>query len=115
AKNALRTFGTNISTDNANDLSKGLEKAVDQLTNNSTSNDKIIVIMTVGDSINNEVSKKLAADAYEADIMIHAITFGDLGTVDEPLLKEISTLTGGKHTHSPNAAFLKDVLSKLSS
>lgn len=114
AKNKLKEFRTDINPDMANDLSKGLEKAVDELSKNSASNDKIIVIMTVGNSIYNEVSKKLAADAYEEDITIHTISFGDPLYADVPFLTEIATLTGGNYTHSPNAAFLKDVLLKLS-
>ncbi|MEK4530555.1 Ig-like domain-containing protein [Solibacillus sp. FSL K6-1554] len=114
AKSKLNEFGKNISPYMANDLSKGLEKAVDELTKKSTSNDKVIVIMTVGNSIYNEVSKKLAAKAYEEDITIHTISFGDPLYADAPFLTEIAKLTGGNYTHSPNAAFLKDVLSKLS-
>ena len=114
AKNKLNEFRTNLNPSMANDLSKGLEKAVEELSKNSASNDKIIVIMTVGTSIYNEVSKKLAAEAYEEDITVHTISFGDPLYADVPLLTEIATLTGGNYTHSPNAAFLKDVLSKLS-
>ena len=114
AKSALKTFGTDISSVTGNDLSVGLGKAVDELTKKSTSNDKMIVIMTVGDSINNEISLKLAAQAYEADITIHTISFGDSLYTDGPTLTKIANQTGGNYTNSPNAAFLKNVLSNLS-
>ena len=113
AKRVLTLFGTNPGSVVGNDLSQGLEKAIQELTKKGNTNEKMIVIMTVGTSINNMKLHDLAMEAYEEDIKIHTISFGDPMTVDAGTLKQIANNTGGNYNHSPNASFLWDVLSKL--
>jgi len=112
-KRVLNTFGSSIEDVEGYDLSVGLYKAVDELSKKSTSNDKIIVVLTVGTSINNELSLEIAEQAYEEDIKIQTISFGDPLSVDSGTLKQIAENTGGNYNHSPNAAYLSNLLSKL--
>ena len=113
AQSVLNTFKTNPGEVNGNDLSVALDKAVQEFKQKSNENDKVIVILTVGTSIHNEKLTDLATEAYTEDIKIDTISFGDLGKVDSGTLTSIANRTGGNYHHSPNAAYLWDVLSKL--
>lgn len=113
AKRVLKTLGTHPGTVVGNDLSVGLEKAIQELSSRGNENDKMIVIMTVGTSINNMNLHTLATEAYAEDIKIHTVSFGDSLSVDSGTLRAIVNRTGGNYHHSPNAAYLWNVLSNL--
>lgn len=114
AKRMINQFESDVGQVNGNNMSVGLEQAINDLSTTSTSGEKIIVLMTVGESINNDTSLELAAKAYEEDIKIHTITFGDSSKTDRDILKQVASITGGNYSYSPNATFLWGVLTKLS-
>ncbi|MDV6378752.1 VWA domain-containing protein [Sporosarcina sp. GW1-11] len=106
---------SSVSTDNGIDVSAGLEKAIKDLSKTPTVNDKIIVLLTVGTSINNVKILDLAQEAYEKDIQIHTIGFGDTASsiLDIATLTKIADMTGGNYNPSVNAAYLQTVLENL--
>ncbi|ARK25404.1 hypothetical protein SporoP37_12550 [Sporosarcina sp. P37] len=114
AKAALKKLLTS-SEENANDASTGLEKAIRDLSATQSVNDKVIVLMTAGTSINNEKIFSLANEAYEKDIQIHTISFGSTPSsiIDETTLRKISRITDGNFHTAVNAAYLREVLSNL--
>ncbi|PIC79953.1 hypothetical protein CSV75_08235 [Sporosarcina sp. P18a] len=114
AKAALKELAV-YSDKNANNASVGLEKAIRDLSDTKSINDKIIILMTVGTSIHNEKNLSLANEAYEKDIQIHTISFGSTpsSSIDETTLRKISTITGGNFNTAVNAAYLRKVLSNL--
>lgn len=114
AKSALTEL-TAYSKINANNASVGLEKAIRDLSETKSVNDKIIILMTVGTSIHNGKNLALANEAYEKGIQIHTISFGSTPSsiIDETTLRKISTITGGNFNTAVNAAHLRKVLSNL--
>ncbi|ARF18105.1 Ig-like domain-containing protein [Sporosarcina ureae] len=114
AKAALKKFAV-YADENANNASVGLEKAIHDLSDPKSVNEKIIILMTVGTSIHNEKNLALATEAYENDIQIHTISFGSTPSsiIDESTLREISRITGGNFNTAVNASYLRDILSNL--
>lgn len=96
-----------------NDLSTGLELALDEIERNTNENDKMIIVMTTGTSANNSLSLELAQQAYEENIKIHIFGFGPSTDIDRTNLERISRKTGGDYYHAPNAISLANDLSKL--
>lgn len=80
-----------------NDLSSGLELAINELKKNGNSNEKSIIVMTTGSSIDSTKSFKLADEAYENQISIHVLGFGTINTADEFRLTTITEKTEGEY------------------
>lgn len=101
--------------ENANDASVGLQRAISDLSASQSVNEKIIVLLTMGTSINNEKIQELAQEAYQQDIQIHTISFGGTKTSpsDEYTLKKISGITGGNFNNAVNEKYLREVLANL--
>ncbi|WP_303968695.1 VWA domain-containing protein [Sporosarcina ureae] len=101
------------STPTGVDASVALNKAIQELSEDKPNNEKLIIFMTVDKSINNEKIYSLADIAYEKDIQIHTISFGDKKLVDYETLEKVSAITEGNYHHSPNYSYLRNVLANL--
>lgn len=111
ALNKFLTAGPN--TAGGNDLSTGIEKALEEFSKNGTMNDKTIIVMTTGDSIDNQKSINLARQAYEEHVTIHVFGFGSTATIDQTNLTRIAQTTGGSYYFAPSATDLEKDLGKL--
>lgn len=95
------------------DMSKGIQAALDEFKTNNGNNHKIMVILTTGTSINNQVSLALAQQAYEENITIYTVGFGASGDIDRTILSQLAEKTGGSYSHAPNGIALQGMLQKI--
>lgn len=113
---ALQTFLTkDENTRGGNDLSIGISTALDEFQKSNSTNDKVIIVMTTGHSINNEKSLELARLAYEQDVTIQTFGFGSGQGIDEGNLGKIARTTGGEYYHSTRAIDLRRNFASLKS
>ncbi|MEK5039856.1 VWA domain-containing protein [Sporosarcina sp. FSL K6-3457] len=113
---ALHSFSNNDdNTRGGNDLSTGLTAALGEFAKSNSSNDKMIIAMTTGNSINNEKSLELARQAYEQDVTIHVFGFGSGMDIDETNLTSIAQKTGGNYHHAIRSIDLRKDLGALKS
>lgn len=113
---AFKTFLTaDSNTAGGNNLSTGIEKALDEFSKSTSANEKVMIIMTTGDSIDNQKSLDLARKAYENNITIHVFGFGSSMGIDQTNLTRIAQSTGGSYYHSPRATDLAKNLASLNS
>lgn len=111
--NKFLTAGPN--TAGGNDLSTGIEAALDEYAKRPSTNEKSIIIMTTGFSVNNSKSLELAQRAYEEQVTIHVFGFGSIVDVDETSLTKIAKNTGGNYYNAPRATDLARDLAGLRS
>lgn len=113
---AFKTFLTaDSNTAGGNNLSTGIEKALDEFATSKSVNEKTMIIMTTGDSIDNQKSLDLARKAYENNVTIHIFGFGSTMSIDQTNLTRIAESTGGSYYHSPRATDLAKNLASLKS
>lgn len=98
-----------------NDLSVGIDAALKQFAKNSGNNEKHLIIMTTGFSINNAKSLELARAAYEQDVTIHVFGFGSGIDVDGMMLEKIARATGGSYYSPAREVDLRKYLNGLRS
>lgn len=98
-----------------NDLSLGIEAALKQFAKDSGNNEKHLIIMTTGFSINNPKSLELARAAYEQDVTIHIFGFGSSVNIDDTMLAKIASATGGSYYHSTREVDVRKYLNELRS
>lgn len=113
ALNKFLTAGPN--TAGGNDLSTGIETALEEFSKNGNDNDKTIIVMTTGDSIENQKSINLARKAYEDHVKIHVFGFGSTAEIDYTNLTRIAQATGGGYYYAPRASYLEKDLANLNS
>lgn len=107
--NALDLLGASGGTD----LSEGMGAALEEFKKNSGSNHKIMIVLSDGESINNQISIEHAQTAYEEDIIIYTIGLGAKANLDEETLGKIATKTGGQYFHAANAAHLSSIFGQI--
>lgn len=116
SKRALNTFLTvDGNTAGGNDLSTGISMALNEFKNSNSTNEKVMIIMTTGDSIENQKSLELARQAYEEQITIHVFGFGSSMNIDETNLTSIAQKTGGNYFYSARATDLAKSLASVKS
>jgi Ca-activated chloride channel family protein len=115
-------------------IGMGLATAVNRL-KDSEAKGKVIILMTDGVNNTGFIEPKTAADlALEYDIKVYSIGVGSMGTalspvaidrrgefqyrstkveIDEDLLQEISTLTGGQYFRANNEDKLKSIYEEI--
>lgn len=87
-----------LSSDGGTNICSGLEVGVMQLDGYTDS--RAIILLSDGQDGNREETLEMAASAAERDIVIYTIGFGDPGSLDEDLLKEIASMTGGTYSYA---------------
>ncbi|MBL4884858.1 MAG: VWA domain-containing protein [Planctomycetaceae bacterium] len=94
-------------------MSAGIDKSVDLLTDPSTNSlaQKTIILMSDGQWNSGRNPTKAAIDAAGANIVIHTISF--LATADQQTMKKIASITGGRSYIAPNAETLERVFEEL--
>lgn len=111
---ALKSLETTTShTKGGNDLSTAIELALAEIKKNPSANQKDIIVLTTGTSINNQKSLQLAREAYEEGITIHIMAMGATTGIDSTRLTQIAEQTGGNYYHITNASAMKNHLSGL--
>ena len=88
----------------------GIDTGVDQLKNTKTEN-KIIILMTDGQDSNDSKTLESARKAAEENIKIYTIGFGY--DVDNELLEEIATITGGEYRFADTENIMSIIASFL--
>lgn len=99
-------------TQGGNDLSTGIEMALKELEKDN-GNEKTIVVLTTGESINNEKSLQLARQAYEEGITIHIFGIGGAIDIDGDMLTKIAERTGGNYYHITSSTAMGNSFSQL--
>lgn len=113
-ENALNDLADGTShTRGGNDLSTGVEQALKAFQANDTGNQKTMVILTTGVSINNEKTLQLAREAYEKGVTIHIFGIGGAMDIDGDMLTRIAEGTGGNYYHITRASTMQNGFSQL--
>lgn len=113
---AFKTFlQADDNTAGGNNLATGIEKALGEFATSTSANEKVMIIMTTGDSVNNQKSLELARQAYENNVTIHVFGFGTSTQIDYTNLTSIAKVTGGSYYHSSRATDLAKNLASLNS
>jgi VWFA-related protein len=74
-----------------------------------------LVVLTDGKDENSRRSaKEVIRRAQKDEIRVHLMGLGLLEDIDEPVMKEIASATGGSYFHVPDASRLTDVFEDLS-
>ena len=101
------------STSGGNDLSAGIQAALSEFEANSSSNEKMIIVLTTGSSINNQKLLQLAEEANEEQVTINIFGFGSTDSIDSKNLTTIANLTEGQYYHITRLSDLNRNLSML--
>ncbi len=105
-----------VPLDNTN-LGDGLEKGLGGLYGTSADDERMIVLLSDGLSnegmSNEDILSGPVARAAAEGIKIYTVGFGDSGELDEDLLREIATRTGGAYYFADEAFNLQNVYIKL--
>lgn len=113
-ESALNSLSNGTSyTKGGNDLSTGVELALKEFQKNQEGNQKAMVVLTTGQSINNEKTLQLARQAYEEGVTIHIFGIGGAIDIDGDMLKRIAEHTGGSYHHITRASTMKNSFSQL--
>lgn len=102
-----------IGASGGTDIHTGLKEAVREIKAHSGNNHKIIVLLTDGHSINNDLSRNLADEANRHNISIYTVGLGTSATINEDFLKDIAARTNGQYYQAVNAAQLESVFNSL--
>ena len=94
-----------LDADGTTNMYAGLRQGMDQL--HAASGQKLMVFLS--DGLNNEGHTdmevlELARQAANEGIKIYTIGFGPSSTIDEDMLEEIASLTGGKYAHEDSSS-----------
>lgn len=102
-----------LPNDGGTDMSKGIDLAIKEFQKNSGNNHKIMIVLTDGGSESNPASLQLADEANEKNITIYTIGLGDKSAINETVLKDIATKTGGTYEYAVNSSWLTTVFTKI--
>lgn len=100
-------------TKGGNDLSTGVEQALNAFRSDDQGNQKTMVVLTTGESINNEKTLQLAREAYEEGVTIHIFGIGGAMDIDGDMLTRIAEGTGGNYYHITRASAMQNGFSQL--
>lgn len=95
-------------------ISKGIDEALDIFEKSGNARPyalKTIVLLTDGVHNYGRPPRLSAADAADANIVIHTITFS--AGADEGQMQEVAEITGGKHFHAPGKAELEAIFREI--
>lgn len=106
---ALDTIGSYGGTD----IHTGLDAAITEIKTHSGNNHKIIVLLSDGHSINNDISRDLADEANRNNISIYTVGLGTSATINVPLLQELAGRTNGQYYQAVNATQLESTFIAL--
>lgn len=111
-RSAIERYGQNVMF-GGTDIAAGIDSAVVELTSPSARKlaNKTIVLMTDGQWTSGREPSLAAADAKSVGVVIYTVTF--LDGADQSEMKEVATLTGGRHFHASNAAQLRDAFREI--
>lgn len=109
----ITTAFNGFASSGGTDMSEGIRMGLDEFEHHGGNNHKIMVVLTDGDSVNNNVSLDLAGKAYEENITIYTIGLGNTTTINVPVLTDIADKTGGEYFHAVNASKLTSVFNDI--
>lgn len=94
-------------------MSAGIDKAVELLTDPSTNSlaQKTIILMSDGQWNTGRDPIEAAQDAADANITIHTISF--LAAADQYTMEQVASITGGRSYVAPDSETLEDVFEEL--
>jgi uncharacterized protein YegL len=95
------------------DISAGMGEALKEFDRNDGNNHKVMIILSDGYSINNTISMDHAQKAKDDNITIYTIGLGSKADIDELLLMDIASKTGGQYFQAVNATGLTATFVKI--
>lgn len=110
---AMNTISARVFNGNTN-IQAGMQSGINVLTNAVTARPyalKTMILLTDGIRTEGGDPYDLVDDAVAADIVVHTITFGS--SADQSAMQAISSGTGGKHYHAPNAQRLREIFQEI--
>ncbi|MDA8746337.1 VWA domain-containing protein [Rubripirellula amarantea] len=113
AESAMASL-SNSKFNGATNISAGIYKGIDALTDPATSRPfaaKTMVLMTDGNYTQGAAPSSIASAALAHDIVIHAVTFGNGADQDE--MRAVAAATGGNFYHAPDAQTLQEVFEEI--
>ncbi|OAQ54820.1 hypothetical protein HTG_04435 [Natrinema mahii] len=95
-----------VEADGGTEMAAGMSPALDQYSS-SNDNERVMVLLSDGkNSYGNSATEEAVDDAIDKDVTIYTVGLGN--NLDEELLKETATKTGGEYYTADNAEELKD-------
>ncbi len=94
-------------------MSAGIDKSVELLTDSSTNSlaQKTIILMSDGQWNTGRDPVEAAQDAADANIVIHTISF--LAAADQYTMEQVASITGGRSYVAPDSETLENVFEEL--